>query len=302
MSVITKENNAKMSNNRTPTVTNLGVSAGNFVSHNSGSNSKIDRFFSRPLAEENFAEEVNEEVELIDEEEEEEREAVPFVEKEESSSETATLSEISPDQVSEENSRISFPEPERNEATVDFIENIDDQEKEKPSETSEKPNSKKKLGFFASRSVKKTETKALEPETGKKESFPFFCVHEIFPDLDQVDSETLTLLPLEIQRMVRQEMELKKGSKSPSGDFINCDTCGKVLLREEVAEHRDYHVAMELQKEMSLEASTSSAIPSSTGRVVPSKPTKRPYRSKAKANATNSKRSRTIESFFTKNE
>ena len=299
-SIITKENAAKMPNNRCPVVTNLGVSASNFISQNSSANSKIDRFFSRPMTEENFSEDVQEKTQLIDEEDvqvSEDNSAIsPFQIFEENSA-------ISSVGMSEENSFNSFVEAEGNQiATANFTGILDDQRSdEKSSGITEEPNSKKKLGFFASRNVKKIESKTPELKADNKEQFPSFCVHEIFPDLDHVDSETLTLLPLEIQRKVRQEIEWKKGSKGQGGDFVDCDTCGQTLLREEVAEHRDYHLAMELQKEMSLEASTSSAVPNPAVKVAASKSTKRPHKeSKAKGNAKSSKRSRTIESFFTK--
>ena len=297
MSVITKENAAKKSINQNAVVTNLGVSAGNFVSHNSGSSSKIDRFFSKPLTEGNLTEDADDKTESIDEEE-----PVSLLEKEGHSAEVISLFGISSDQLSEGNSESSLPEPEGNQTTIiNLAENLPHQEEGDPLVIREDPSSKKKKGFFASRSVKKPETKMSQPEAGNEEKFPFFCVNEIFPDLDHVDSETLTLLPLEIQRKVRQEMELRKGCKSQGGEFVDCDTCGKTILREEVAEHHDYHIAMELQKEMSLEASTSSAASNFTAQEASTRPAKRAYKeSKAKTSARNSKRSRTIESFFTK--
>lgn len=277
MSAISKENAAKSQNHREAVVTSLGVSASKFVSSNQ-TNRKIDRFFSRPNK-------TDEEIELPDESDigqEVKHEATcstTHISTDDGEKLAGNVIVVSPDVLSEEHLEENAPK------------------------ITEDPKLKKKLGFFASRSVKKPETAAE-----KQEQFPSICISEIFPDLNDVDSETLILLPLEIQRKVRQEIELMKGGevKGQTEDFVDCNTCGKTLLKEEIEEHRDYHLAMDLQKEISLEAASTSSTTSSTSsnlKVPSSKSNKRSFRqSKDKTSASNqrSKRSRTIESFFAK--
>ena len=174
----------------------------------------------------------------------------------------------------------------------------------------------KKTGFFARRAIQNkqkepepTASKDEEPSTsGAQQESSSFSVKELFPDLEKVDQETLGLLPIHLQREVRRAIENHRvvqetdSESSQSCSWSICGTCGKKLMEEELEEHKDYHMALELQKEFSALPTSVGAAPKLTSGAassVKSKSIKRPLKdSKKKASDKDSKKIRTIETFF----
>jgi hypothetical protein len=161
-----------------------------------------------------------------------------------------------------------------------------------------------KSGFFASRSLKKSTPIQMPIKEFTSEPVPeivasqeSFSIEELFPDLNEVDMETLALLPLHLQRQVLQAIEARKGSDE-TDKLVVCDKCKKQLLREEIEEHKDFHLASELQKEFSVQPSASGSLSvNMKGQAVAKKSSKRPLKNQ-KNIAKDTKRSRTIDSFF----
>ena len=298
---MSKENPCfKQGNTRVPVVvTCLGVSASKFVDQLEN-NSRIDRFF---VTKNNAL--TNKEKGLCAEQE--------------ASHEIDELNEISSDQEDEENEFVATErilEVEEESITAPEPNSINSSECPEPVSVNREidlPISNKenncgivrKTGFFASRSLDKN-----TPIQLAKESFPesapkmvghlqeSFSIEELFPDLNQVDMETLALLPLHLQRQVLQAIEARKGSYG-NDKFVVCDKCKQQFLREEIEEHKDFHLASELQKEFSAQPSTSDSLAKSlkVQTAGEKKSSKRPLKNQKNV-AKDTKRSRTIDSFF----
>ena len=150
------------------------------------------------------------------------------------------------------------------------------------------------VGFFAKRRVD-GEKKPMEPA----QSSGHVDINELFPDLDDLDLDTLALLPLDIQHRVKREVELRTGLAG-NDPRTACQKCGRVLWSSELQEHEDYHLAVELQNEMS-QASGSAAVVEPAAPVTPAK-TKATKRSlKDKRVVGQEKKYKTIDSFFKQN-
>jgi len=118
-----------------------------------------------------------------------------------------------------------------------------------------------------------------------------FSIQELFPNLNEVDEETIAIFPLHVQRKIQQAL---KDNNLESGKLVTCDKCEKQFLAEELNEHKDFHLAFELQNEIFTQPSTSkTALVAAT-----TKPIKRPIKESKKTLNKDSKRSRTIDSFF----
>ena len=270
LAVMSRENPSKQPNVWNPVVTSVGVSASKFVDLVAG-NTKIDRFFAKRKDDIPVDPSPDEELVLDDDNEStNEDEDIPLVSAEEDSQDAPLPKEV-------------------------VVEKVADVPK--------------KTGFFASRIVqKKLEQIRQEPvaSTSSNTKPTSTMVNELFPDLDKVDMDTLALLPLDIQREVRVALSARGASTSEDvGRLVVCDTCGKKLLKEEEEEHKDYHLALQLQKEMSgqlqsTSSSSSSGAASTKGKAISSsKSTKRPKSQKSKkTDNLDSKRTRTIETFF----
>ena len=125
-----------------------------------------------------------------------------------------------------------------------------------------------------------------------------FSIEELFPDLSQVDPEVFEMLPITMQRQVRQAMaDNLKEHPINNTELVVCDKCEKRFLKEEMDEHNDYHLAVDLQNEISSQPSTSTLKSTST---TTAKPTKRPMK-ESKKKVSKEKRSRTIDTFFGRN-
>nr|CAH0103584.1 unnamed protein product [Daphnia galeata] len=306
LAVMGKENPCiKQANTRIPVVvTCLGVSAGKFVDQLEN-HSRIDRFFVTKQSaltgkgKESCAtgqgsmHEINEINENDTDQEVEENELV-----ETELEETKGISEIE-----EENTT----EPERNTANSapECPEPVSvNREISLPSLNQENRGIANKSGFFASRSLKKSTPIQMPIKEFTSEPVPeivasqeSFSIEELFPDLNEVDMETLALLPLHLQRQVLQAIEARKGSDE-TDKLVVCDKCKKQLLREEIEEHKDFHLASELQKEFSVQPSASGSLSvNMKGQAVAKKSSKRPLKNQ-KNIAKETKRSRTIDSFF----
>jgi hypothetical protein len=78
-----------------------------------------------------------------------------------------------------------------------------------------------------------------------------------------------------------------------NGKLVTCDKCENQFLAEELDEHKDFHLAEDLQNEIFTQPSTSKPIPATSA-----KPIKRPIKESKKKLSKDAKRSRTIDSFF----
>lgn len=278
LAVMAKENPSKHSEVWDPVVTCMGVSASKFVEL-TGSNAKIDSFFTKVSSTADAGE--------FDSPPSESNDAEDHLEEE------LGLTDVQED---------SQEPPEETPVVIPASIPRHSPLSKKPDEA-EPP---KRMGFFASRAIQKKEAKPAEekPSTSSSTVSESFSVKELFPDLDHVDMETLKLLPLHLQREIRQAMDSRGTTPKASDDGDNgwekCESCGLKLLKEEVAEHKDYHLAVELQKEISVPAPSSSNVSEKNKSVAkPGKPAKRPLKeTKKKASSKDSKRSRTIETFF----
>lgn len=279
LSIMIRENPCKQPNVWNPVVTSIGVSASKFVELNAKA-TRIDSFFTkrtedppidRPSPDEEFVEEESD---------------------------------------GNEDLERHFPVSEVEEDSQEAPPSVVNEEIEEPPKVTEAP--KKPGGFFASRAMQKKK-EAVEEEPAPSTSgnstaavAPSSIVNELFPDLDQVDMDTLALLPPDLQREVRQALSARGTAAKDASGLVACDICGKSLLKEEVDEHKDYHVALKLQKEMSGSAqasSTSSGVTAGIkGKSISggAKTTKRTKSQSSKKSAGNSdsKRTRTIETFF----
>lgn len=313
LAVMSKENPSKQPNIWSPVVTCLGVSASKFVDQIE-SKTKIDRFFFiKPTSqskEEKYREESPEKLKINDElhystsdhEEEEEEDGTH--------SEEALLEDHAQERVADEESRpILIPENE----CILSLKKSGERNNESEDSNRNNINIPKRTGFFASRNLK-TGTSLLQPKpqetqhsiTSAKEAEKasldqdsFFSIEELFPDLDRVDMETVAVLPVSLRRQVLQKLEALVGQKQ-NDNLVTCEKCEKQLLPEEVEEHRDFHVAKELQEEFSSQPSTSrnSNLLPSKSQPITKKSTKRSLKDPKKTTNKDSKRSRTIDSFF----
>ena len=306
LAVMGKENPCiKQANTRIPVVvTCLGVSAGKFVDQLEN-HSRIDRFFvTKQSALTGKGKEscatgqgsMHENNEINENDTDQEVEENELVETE--LEETKGISEIE-----EENTT----EPERNTANSapECPEPVSvNREISLPSLNQKNRGIANKSGFFASRSLKKSTSIQMPIKESTSEPVPeivasqeSFSIEELFPDLNEVDMETLALLPLHLQRQVLQAIEARKGSDE-TDKLVVCDKCKKQLLREEIEEHKDFHLASELQKEFSVQPSASGSLSvNMKGQAVAKKSSKRPLKNQ-KNIAKDTKRSRTIDSFF----
>lgn len=302
LAVISKENPCfKQGNTRVPVVvTCLGVSASKFVDQLEN-NSRIDRFFvTKNSAETNKEKEPYAEQEALHENDELNENSTDQEDEENEFVETERILDI-------EEESITAPEPNTTDSASECTEaesvSVNREMSSMPISNQENCGIVKKTGFFASRCLDKN-----TPIQSAKESVPepaalkivglqeSFSVEELFPDLNQVDMETLALLPLHLQRQVLQAIEARKGSYG-NDKFVVCDKCKQQFLREEIEEHKDFHLASELQKEFSAQPSTSSLANNSKVQTAEKKSSKRPLKNQKKA-AKDTKRSRTIDSFF----
>lgn len=304
LAVVMKENPCKQGNAKIPwVVTCLGVSASKFVDQLESS-SRIDHFFAAKQST------------ILNPEKEKRVEEEPLHRKDglydlhaDQEDEEFGMEEI--DKIPTETNAVNIIEPEYHMAQISALSNeIFQENKEKASGASspclnrENNDSVKKTGFFASRSLKKcvpihqsSEESIAQSSQVNPVNQTTFSVEEIFPDLNQVDMETLALLPPHLRRQVLQAIQSKQGNEG-TAKFVVCDKCKEEFLKEEIEEHNDFHVAAELQREFSLQPSTSSSsFNNLEGAKVVKKSSKRPL--KNQKNATkDTKRSRTIESFF----
>lgn len=116
-----------------------------------------------------------------------------------------------------------------------------------------------------------------------EESFNSVKLQELFPDLDNIDSSIVDLLPSELQQEAKiyltsniKNPEQKNGNKSKStsekilksntkpienffikkttsadeSSGIKCNECSAIIEGEKYLEHCDYHIAQNLQKNM----------------------------------------------------
>ena len=88
---------------------------------------------------------------------------------------------------------------------------------------------------------------------------------DLVPTLEEFDASILELLPLKIRVKVEERVKMlraesgegessaaagsSRGNSDQDGD--PCEKCGKVISGFDMSEHLDYHVAKELQSEMS---------------------------------------------------
>ena len=117
-----------------------------------------------------------------------------------------------------------------------------------------------------------------------------FSIQELFPNLNEVDEDTIALFPLQIQRKIQQALKEKN---LVNGKLVTCDKCENQFLAEELDEHKDFHLAEELQNEILTQPSTSKPIPATSAKSI-----NRPIKESKKKLSKDSKRSRTIDSFF----
>ena len=290
IAVMSKENPCKQSNVWDPVVTCIGVSASKF-SDQLDTKSRIDRFFTKQSCLPEIMRKGTEiDPDMLDENDED------------------ILDEVNSDQEDAEedlakSDGIPSPEPA-------IVANAEEnpvilQESLNNVASCEVP---KKAGFFATRNLKK----AIEEKSVKEpvqpslpqptvSSHQSFSVSELFPDLNQVDMETVALLPLNLRRQVLQAIKEREGYDGHD-TFDVCEKCGKQLLKEEMEEHKDFHLASELQKELTSfaqpSASASTIVNPKVQTNVKKTSSKRPLKEKKKATVKDSKRSRTIDSFF----
>nr|CAG4642093.1 EOG090X0EZJ [Eurycercus lamellatus] len=286
--VMSKENPSKQPNVWNPVITSLGVSASNFVDEKTSSKNKIDRFFTKRNG--GSADNKCESPESPQDDPECEEE-----------NDDHFLSVVESDKISErKEDDTNNDEPNYEEiSTIVMVEDRLPTLKENETERIvnnpiEAP--KKTGGFFANRVVKKNLIPNVEPISESEG----FVIEEIFPNLDEVDMDTLGLLPLAFQRKIRKAMDARGGACYVNADSLTtCEKCSKELFKEEIEEHKDYHLALELQKEVSPMPSTSSSASMSTMKKESSaKSVKRPLKDQKKKTENNSKRTRTIETFF----
>jgi len=313
LTIMSKENPSKQSNIWNPVVTCIGVSASKFVEMGAGgaSNSKIDRFFTKKRPETLEVEESDSDKDqLISPLDETEDRTIPV--QDESTQEEVVPPEKEEPKVGVAPKKTGFfarrAIPVQDESTQ---EEVVPPEKEEP----KVEEASKKTGFFARRAIQNkqkepelTASKDEEPSTSGAQESSSFSVKELFPDLEKVDQETLGLLPIHLQREVRRAIENHRvvqetdSESSQSCSWSICGTCGKKLMEEELEEHKDYHMALELQKEFSALPTSVGAAPKLTSGAassVKSKSIKRPLKdSKKKASDKDSKKIRTIETFF----
>ncbi|KAI9560794.1 hypothetical protein GHT06_011746 [Daphnia sinensis] len=308
LAVVMKENPCKQGNSKTPwVVTCLGVSASKFVDQLESS-SRIDRFFTQSKASKQSTIPNTENEESVDEEPLHRKDELYDLHADQEEEEFG-MTEI--DNIPTETNASNIIAPESHVGQIsDLSKEIFQENKEKssgassPCRSREKNENVKKTGFFASRSLKKcvpiphsSEESIAQSSQVNPVNQTTFSIEEIFPDLNQVDMETLALLPPHLRRQVLQAIQSKQGNEG-TDEFVVCDKCKEQFLKEEIGEHNDFHVAAELQKEFSLQPSTSrSSVNNLEGSKVVKNSSKRPL--KNQKNATkDTKRSRTIESFF----
>lgn len=303
LAVMNKENPSKQSNVWSPVVTCIGVSASKFLDQ-VVSNSKIDRFFfTKPPS--GKGKEAGVELELDEENDD--------------SSDSSSQSELVEDEIpdSEQAQRVNVPDENvlETEPQTLFVEEIDSPDfrlnsrDEKHDEIQqfdhEKRENPKRTGFFASRNLKKDlSEQTIPPELTKQPAEQTLSnpdclsIEEIFPDIDQIDMETVALLPLNLRRQILQKIEARKGENGKD-NFVVCEKCNKQLLAEEAEEHKDFHLATELQEELSSQPSTSKNSVLLKSQTAVKKPSTKRSLKDQKKTSKDCKRSRTIESFFT---
>lgn len=307
LAVIIKENPSKQGDFKSPwVITCLGVSASKFVDQ-VGNSSRIDRFF---VAKQTTMLDIEKE-KCVDVESLHQMDGPYDIHTdEEDQTDEVDVSE----RTLTEKEGIHIVTPEYNTANVTATCPVISQEMGETNETTvdnhspcpiqENREEVKRTGFFASRSLKKcapTQNVSGESATQSTQGNPVnqatFSIEEMFPDLDQVDMETLALLPPHLRRQVLQAIQSKQGNDG-SEKFTVCDKCKQQFLKEEIGEHNDFHLASELQKEFSLQPSTSSSVVNNLeGSTAVKKSAKRPLKNH-KNTRKDTKRSRTIESFF----
>lgn len=303
LATMSKENPCKQPNVWNPVVTCIGVSASKFLDQ-LGSNLKIDRFFvpksTNPSKVENNNEPTrdtlyeDEDLRQTDSEQEEETEVAThsLEPNEEAFNSGADPVQTSASIVQEQASEV-FPaaEPDNNGIILE------------PKQSS---GTRIKTGFFASRNLKNLsvdpipETKSVEKPVEDTKSASVeesFSIEELFPDLNNIDMETVALLPLHLQRQVMQVLEAKKG-RVEYGKLVKCEKCGEQVLKEEMEEHRDFHMAFDLQEELSgLPSTSAGSAVHSKNQETAKKSSKRPLKNQKKS-VKDTKRSRTIDTFF----
>lgn len=307
---MSKENSSKQSNVWSPVVTCIGVSASKFVGQ-TDSSSKIDRYFTTKKSALLSAKEtkgkgkedigasngIDEDHFIVSDQEDEENEL-----------------ELHDQQQSEEIPQLSnaleviltCPESQDGEPSV-----TEASESAKCSTSADQEGSlnAKKTGFFANRNLKKVISPIEnQPETKIGHSDPVpqssssFSIDELFPDLENIDMDTVALLPIHLRREILQKIEnanrtCAEATQNVTENLIVCEKCNKSLLAEELAEHKDYHMAFDLQNEFTSQPSTSNALTAIKHQPATKKSSKRSLKDKKKSNM-DSKRSRTIDSFF----
>lgn len=300
LAVMSKENPNKQSSVWSPVVTCIGVSASKFVDQLE-SNSRIDRFFfTKSTARSEKGKEASVEQELDEENNDSADSNSDFevVEDETVSDEQAQIVEAPDKNDLETEPQIVFVDEK---GSLDF-----------PDENSngfstldrEKCKNPKRTGFFANRNVKKDVLLQTIPSDSTKQpdeqSLPnpeTFLIEELFPDLDQIDMETVALLPLNLRRQILQKIEAREGTNGKD-NLVICETCNKQLLAEEAEEHKDFHLATELQEEFSSKPSTSkNSAPLKSQPSIKKSSAKRSLKDQKKT-SKDCKRSRTIDSFF----
>lgn len=298
LAVMTKENSCKKPNTWDPVVTCIGVSASKF-DEAVENKSKINRFFSTSssTSKRQISNTPNEQVNSTDTEESACDFAPPPTSNdttEEKCHNTFSADESSPEEV---------------EAPVCELEKECHQPSILAPEMPVDP--PKKLGFFASKTTRKTtETQEIpvadvECEThddsqqaeADQEIEINPLIKELFPDLGEIELDTVKLLPLELQREIFKIIELRKGKTKDEvrQKMVKCYVCHNLILEEEKELHNDYHLALELQKQTEPRGSLSSGANSNSSNN--KKADKRPLE-KQNGKSAASKRSRTIESFF----
>lgn len=165
------------------------------------------------------------------------------------------------------------------------------------------------LGFFASKTLPEPSCSSTanvelrrtsdDPHSSDIEEIEVNpLIKEIFPDLDEIDGNIVELLPLELQREVYRIIDLKKGkaNNTKSKKFFECHLCHKSILEDEKEVHKDYHVAIELQKRDRLSCNVAEQVTDPNRKKI-KKADKRPLENQ-KDKVAAVKRPRTIDSFF----
>ncbi len=152
--------------------------------------------------------------------------------------------------------------------------------------------------------------KESEESEKEEDNEELVSVEELVPTLEGYDESILELLPSKIRTEVSKRVERLRNEAAGEGtssssnvaaeERVGCEKCGKMVSPFELPEHLDFHMARELQVELSREVAR--AAPVAAAARTSSTPTKAGKRKKNRihVDSRGSKKQRNIASFFKK--